>query len=181
MVLNNTILKSFKNNGIECALDECDYFQLGLLPGRCKEVLDQSQQCALISKESMDLILSFNWYLGKDQYPIGYSKNKRGVKMHKLLMKAPDKHVVDHINRNRLDNRLENLRICTQKENSYNTSKRNGKYKGVKKMKGGWCAQATKDNRRYIIKNIATEKEAAQIYDMIAEELFGEFAGKNFQ
>jgi hypothetical protein len=33
---------------------------------------------------------------------------------------------------------------------------------------------------RHEIKNIKSEKEAAKIYDMMAENLFGNFAGKNF-
>jgi len=100
--------------------------------------------------------------------------------MSAIIGDIPKGNVVDHINRNKLDNRLENLRICSQKQNSYNTSKRNNKFKGVSKMKNGWCAKITKDGQTHIIKNIPSEHEAAKIYDMMAEELFGQYAGKNF-
>ena len=49
-------------------------------------------------------------------------KNKKWeVKaLHRIITDCPKGLVVDHINRNPLDNRLSNLRICTVKENNNN-------------------------------------------------------------
>ncbi|AYV83595.1 MAG: HNH endonuclease [Hyperionvirus sp.] len=169
----NEIVRCYLNDGSECELDKCDYVQLKLI--------SSDEAYALVSKRSVDVILSFKWYVGKDGYPTGYGGRQRGIKMHKLVMQGVRGKVIDHINRNKLDNRLENLRICTYKENSYNTSRRNNKFKGVKKIsENKYAATISKDGVSHSINNISSETEAAKIYDMMAEELFGTFAGKNF-
>lgn len=47
-------------------------------------------------------------------------KDKKKLRLHRYIMNCPRNLVVDHINGNALDNRLENLRICTQRENTRN-------------------------------------------------------------
>ena len=175
----NKIINYYTNNGISCDLSNCDYIQLELLGPHAKA----ENAIVLVSKSSLNLILQFQWYLGKGNYPITHGTDDKsivfgkGVKMHKLLFPNLSQGlVIDHINRNRLDNRIENLRICTRKQNSYNTSKRNkDNYKGVYKQTNNlWTAKASKDGKIYEIKDIGDEKQAAQVYDMIAEvNVFG--------
>lgn len=50
------------------------------------------------------------------------TNNKTPIKLHRLIMDAPEGMSVDHINRNQRDNRRSNLRICTQAENTRNSS-----------------------------------------------------------
>lgn len=175
----NQILEHYKLDGTTCTLDDCDYIQLKLLGPHATEC----DANILISKQSIKLVTRYKWYLGKDGYPttFGYRGRSR-MKLHRFLHRPiPKGYVVDHINRDRLDNRLANLRICTQKENSYNTSKRNGKYKGVRKCaKNKYAVKLQKDGKIYEIKDLDSEVEAAKMYDIIAEELFGQYAGKNF-
>ncbi|MFA5715383.1 MAG: HNH endonuclease signature motif containing protein [Candidatus Paceibacterota bacterium] len=78
--------------------------------------------------DDADLILvqSVNWQVlhsGNTSYASGITKIgdiKKPVLMHRLIMGCPFGTVVDHINGNGLDNRRENLRIVTHKENSQN-------------------------------------------------------------
>ncbi|MDI6449236.1 HNH endonuclease [Anaerobaca lacustris] len=48
--------------------------------------------------------------------------------MHRQIMDPPKGKVVDHKNRNRLDNTRINLRVCTHAENTQNARKIQGTY-----------------------------------------------------
>ncbi|MBA43198.1 MAG: hypothetical protein CMF62_04205 [Magnetococcales bacterium] len=190
--MKNEIVNYYKNNGDEVDnLDKCDYFRIKLL-GKGAIVHDSH---ALISKDSYNFVSNYDWYYGVDGYAKCFRKKptkttcgRRGGKLHRMLMPRLPKGsglVIDHINRNRLDNRLSNLRICTAKENSYNRTKpknSTSKYKGVRKQKNGkFSANLSKDGEIYQIKDLETEVIAAKTYDTLAETYFGEYAGKNFQ
>jgi hypothetical protein len=92
--------------------------------------------------------------------------------------------VVDHINGNGLDNRRENLRICSQALNCANAKKTKGKtsrFKGVfwNRQSKKWCAQIGNKKRNHIIGYFNSEARAAQAYNRKAKEFFGEFARLN--
>ena len=178
----NTIVGSYTMDGTEVPLDKCDYVQVKLFGNNAKD----KGAIMLISKSDINCCLNYKWYLSKTGYPVTYTsvdnvyKFGTGIQMHRFLEPiVPKGMVVDHINRDKLDNRRSNLRICTIAENGYNKT-RTKKYKGIRKSKSGWTASVTKDGKKHEITNIQTEKEAAEIYDVMAEELFGNFAAKNF-
>lgn len=114
---------------------------------------------------------------------------QRVVKMHRMIMNAKEKEHVDHINGNPLDNRKENLRVCTACQNLANQKLRKDSTTGYK----GVCASKVKINpwRAYVNKKIdgkskqhhlgffKTKEEAALAYNEKAKELFGEFARLN--
>lgn len=173
----NQIINCYKNNGKICELINCDYLQIELLGSHGEN------KNMLVSKSTYLKILDYKWYLNSNGYPATYNFG-RALSLHKFLYPNLEKGlVVDHINRDKLDNRLENLRIITQKENSYNRNKNSNSkntYKGIKKSGNTFTATVNKDGQKYEINNIPDEKEAAKIYDAMAEELFGQYAGKNF-
>ncbi len=74
---------------------------------------------ATVSPEDYPLVARYSWY-----YRDGYALtkiNKKEIRMHRLIMGTADPDiVVDHINRDRLDNRRENLRELTALENANN-------------------------------------------------------------
>jgi hypothetical protein len=98
-------------------------------------------------------------------------------------MNAKEGQHVDHINGNKLDNRKSNLRIVTNQENCFNSSRKTGKYKGVSyvKSRGKWLAQIMKDYKNYFIGYYDTDYAAAVAYDKRALELFGTHARLNFK
>lgn len=157
---------------------------------------------AIVDDEDYEILGNKNWYAepkGINVYvyrklnQVEKSGRKtRRISLHRFIMNAPDGMEVDHINGNGLDNRRENLRICTRSENAKNIRKHKGVhssiYKGVRwySITKRWHAQisdVTKDGKR-TVKSIGyfdDETEAAKAYDIWAHRLHGEFASPNFR
>lgn len=92
-------------------------------------------------------------------------------------------HTIDHIDRNSLNNKWENLRDVTQAENNYNKdvykSNKTG-FKGVNKKAGRYWARITHNKITYRLGYHDTPEDAAQAYDKKARELLGDKAILNF-
>ncbi len=104
--------------------------------------------------------------------------------MHREVMKAPDGKLVDHINRNKLDNRKSNLRLCSQRQNLMNRNKPSNNtsgYKGVSYCKRDkvWEAYINADNKKEHIGKYKNIKDAVVAYNNRAYELYGEYAFSN--
>ena len=169
-----------------------DYAQVTLLGDHAENTQDGNVM--LVSYHDLEFVLKYKWYLTRAGYPgtygtvDGLAKFSRPLSLHQFLYpNIPYGYVVDHINRNRLDNRRDNLRICTAVQNSYNKSKpknSNKRFKGVTQVGGKknptYTASISKNGIKHEIKDIKSEEEAAKMYDIMAEDLFGEYAAKNF-
>lgn len=108
----------------------------------------------------------------------GGRKNGHTIYMHRVIADAPSGMVVDHKNRNGLDNRRCNLRVCTISENHANKvmrkSNTSSRFKGVWRdaRDGRWAATVAHEFcGRYI-----DEIEAAKAYNKRALDKFGAFA-----
>jgi hypothetical protein len=111
---------------------------------------------------------------------------ERTLHLHRLIMglQFGDKRQVDHINRNPLDNRRSNLRICEQRQNSRNrgkTKRNKSGYKGVSfhARTKKWQADIAHEGKGYYLGIHATPKEAALAYNKAARKYHGEFAYQN--
>ena len=111
-----------------------------------------------------------------------HTKMSVRTKVHRLITACPKGMVVDHINGDKLDNRKENLRICTMSENARNSKKHadatSSQYKGVSfaKTRGCWVAQISAYGNRITLGSYTVEVEAAKAYNKAALFYFGEFA-----
>lgn len=89
---------------------------------------------------------------------------------------------IDHINRNTLDNRPENLRLATRSENNMNrcVSATHG-FKGVSlhKPSGLWFARTKVNGKQLCLGYFKTPEEAADAYDNFVEKLHGDRALTN--
>lgn len=88
--------------------------------------------------------------------------------------------LIDHIDRDRMNNRIENLRPGTWSQNQFNSTARSGLYKGVSLRKNGtWAARAQFGGRTHNLGTFETEVEAAQAYDAFTLPIHGDFAVPN--
>jgi len=74
---------------------------------------------AKIDLDSVEKISKFKWCVGVNGYIICRS-NKNIIRLHHLVLQPIDGFVIDHINRDKSDNRIMNLRYATRAENGWN-------------------------------------------------------------
>ncbi len=127
-------------------------------------------QFALCSPEDYDMLVKYTWCCNKD----GYVKGKvDGIlkTMHRVIMDASKTQIVDHINKERHDNRRENLRLVTAAQNAQNRKKSEGassRYRGVTFVKHSnkyrACFEA--DKQRILIGDFLNEQDAAEEFDV---------------
>lgn len=89
---------------------------------------------------------------------------------------------IDHINRQRADNRLENLRLATHGQNTMNCGARktnSSGYKGVYRRKNRWIASIQANNSRKYLGSFKTKEEAYDAYCKKADEVHMEFSDAN--
>lgn len=91
----------------------------------------------------------------------------RAKPIHRIIMNAKEGDIIDHINRNKKDNRLENLRKTDKSENAYNSKLRSNNKSGTtgvrfRKDTKRWSAEIKKDYKKIPLGCFATKEEAIQ-------------------
>jgi hypothetical protein len=139
---------------------------------------------ALVDDEDYVLVSQYKWHLHKGR-KTNYARIKNKhicTTMHRMVLVNPE-GLVDHINGNGLDNRKENLRVCTNAQNIRNMVKTSGssKYKGVTwdKRCNKWAAAIWLNYKRIHLGRYSSEIDAAKAYNEAAIRLFGDFANLN--
>jgi len=103
------------------------------------------------------------------------------LQMHRLLL--PGVKIVDHRDRNGLNNKRQNLRAATDSQNCANSrlpKNNTSGFKGVYPVGKRWRTCLKANGKRLCLGTHDTPEEAARAYDKAALEHFGEFAYQNF-
>jgi hypothetical protein len=119
------------------------------------------------------------WHLSPDGYAVG-RQQRRTMYMHRLITGATEHQVVDHINRNRLDNRRCNLRITDWTGNSRNRAPGRTSYRGIRQNGSFFRVRIRHEGISHLLKGFETAEDAALAYDMAAIALFGVETPTNF-
>lgn len=144
-------------------------------------------QVAIVDKEDYEWLSQYKWHAvnNGEKFYAYRCRNKRSLSMHRAIMNEPKGMLVDHKDGNGLNNRRNNLRVCTTSQNHQNRRRTFGssRYKGVHWNKKGkkWAAAITDKGKYKFLGHFDDEAEAAKAYDRKAKELFGEFAYLNFE
>lgn len=145
--------------------------------------LTKGQSCILDSHTAHDASV-WCW-----QFHGGYACRKHTINGRKVWMylhrfvweavygKIPDGMQIDHINQDKLDNRLSNLRVVTPAENSRNrpslAGTRGVSYIGRLRK---WRARIKRNKVEYNLGFFATEQEASSAYNEAAQRFGSVFA-----
>ena len=136
-----------------------------------------------------DKVKNHKWSIG-DGYAY-FTENKttprKTIKLHNFLLEYNPSNniIIDHINGNKLDNRLINLRFVSYKENVRNSkSKKNSTsvYKGVSfdSTRNKWIASIQYNGKTHHIGRFDDEEECAKAYDKECIKIYGKYAKLNF-
>lgn len=148
-------------------------------------------ETTVIDKADLELVSGFKWHAlpMKNSTYVAAWHNRLHILLHRLIIGAgPSTNTVDHVNRDTLDNRRSNLRLCTRSQNGANRVPDNRKkgttsrFKGVslRRDRGHWVAHIHVNGKTRYLGRHPTEEDAARAYDAAALETWGEFARLNF-
>ena len=141
----------------------------------------------LVDDEDVGLVSQHTWFFTKQGYActsvrIGVNK-RRTMGMHRILLGDPPFPSIDHINRNKRDNRKANLRACTDSENSLNKDfsvirrKGSSKYWGVSfNKRGHWQVVVKINGKAQHFGSFPIEEVAAKKAKEVYLKIYGEDA-----
>ena len=140
---------------------------------------------AIIDKDDYEKISHLKWHASTTSDGHTYAKNifkRKSVLLHRIIMKAKKGQIVDHINRDTLDNRKCNLRFVNDSLNNMNQKRRNKKetiYRGVYRYSAKlrtkcWVGRIQFKKIVYFLGYFHTDYEAHLAVKNKFIELFGE-------
>lgn len=135
---------------------------------------------ALVDDEDFERINAYKWCINRGY--AGTSLKGKYLMMHREIFNdIPTGYVIDHINRNKLDNRKCNLRFCNKSQNAVNTrvsSNNISGHKGVSwhKVWKKWMVRVIKNYKTVYLKYFDKKEDAIAARKKVIQEIYGDFS-----
>ena len=125
---------------------------------------------AKIDREDLARVVAFKWQAETHRHThyagtsIKTGKSFKRIRLHRLIMNVISGQAIDHINGDGLDNRKANLRIASQRVNSYNRRPKY-KYLGVRfcKKSKAWRACIKHEGKYRVLGLFSSEDEDGKV------------------
>ena len=131
----------------------------------------------IVDEEDYEYLCRYKWRYNTTGYA---TRSYRSISMSRVIMKASRGQYVDHINRDKLDNRKENLRLTSNQQNCWNTIRGKNSI-GVSKTKNGekWRAYYSNGKGQIFLGTFYDKKTAMKKYDETILKVRGVYAITN--
>lgn len=132
--------------------------------------ISQNKQ-AIVDDEDFARVINWRWSHHHTGYVV---RGKPQISLHRFIMGAKKGQYVDHVNGDRLDNRKENLRFCTRKQNQWNTRSYDGiHWRGDREA---WIVRMRVDGRMKYIGYFKEKKDAEEARRQASLKYHGRFS-----
>jgi len=155
---------------------------IGIDPEKVREIPLTKGLVAIVDADDYERLSQWKWCI-QGRYAV--RSNKGHMKMHRIILGIQNSKdlLVDHINRNPLDNRKLNLRIADYSINGWNSkmqSNNTSGYRGVCSFKGKWQADIHVNMKLIYLGRYSNIIDAALAYDRAVIKYRGADAPLNF-
>jgi hypothetical protein len=146
---------------------------------------------AVVDEEDYERVVEHRWYAV--QFPrstVPYVLGEMagfGIKifLHRFILRIFDERRIDHRDANPLNNRKENLRLCTHQQSMQNRPKNKTNKSGFKgvywdKLNNKWAARIGYNSKSIYLGGFKDPSAAARAYDRAARRYHKDFARLNF-
>ncbi len=151
-----------------------------------KEIPLTQGKVAIVDNSDFEELSKFKWCAIRRRYTFYAVRNAfidgkwRSIMMHRIITNASDGELIDHKDRNGLNNSRENLRIATRSQNAMNAKlpkHSTSGFKGAHRAKGrkNWVAHLKLGQKIIHLGTFRTAEEAHVAYCEAASNRVGEF------